>query len=600
MAPQKYFTYTQLPPSTNTTRVVNLLPGTRPAPIQCEINVIGLDEPPPYCALSYVWGERSEDYWIFIDQEHICVTPSLYNNLQHLRSNEETRTFWIDAICINQLDNTEKSSQVRKMQEIYGRSSEILIWLGPEEEGSASAMALASRIAAYWSDQGLDPSDAESDFRKKSAADLSTLLGQSTYDPAPVEAFRRLINRGWFERVWTVQEAAAPAKTKTVQCGDSTIDWASFITAAKFLAHAIIRPDLKMYFPIANPLRSNSLPGLFNLDHLQRFIESGRHQTDLLGILANYRCYKATDPRDKVYALLGLVTETLTDISVCDYFLDTPTVYLQVAKQCILHRGSLECLGYCNPSLRNSDLPSWVPDWRYPSARHPLAKWSKHKPYFGDPDLVDKRIYSSSADSTSQKRHLSFSHSQNPKLVNEGFCIGKVLTAGLPFYQDATTQGFESDVLRGWEPENLQILYRPTGETNLEAFSHTIVADVAKKGPLRERGFAVDWGFWRSVKDFAQPPTSPQLRAEWGSLLFAAVGKSLVFSNNGHMCLAPGETRPGDQICILFGGHVFYILRPAGECWSFIGECYVHGLMDGEAMSLLANGTYELQDFIIA
>lgn len=578
----------------NTTRVVTILPGTHLAPIQCEINVIGLDEPPPYCALSYVWGERSEDYWVFVDQEHIRVTPILYSTLQHLRSHEETRTFWIDALCINQLDNTEKSSQVQKMQEIYRRSTEILIWLGPEGEGSASAMALASKIAAYWSDQGLDLSDAEPAFRSKSPVDLSTLLESTS-----VEAFGRLINRDWFERVWTVQEAAAPVKTKTVQCGDSRIDWWSFVAAAKFLTHAIIRPDLKMYLPEVSPLRSNSMRGLFNLDHLQRFIESGRYHTDLLGILANYRYYKATDPRDKVYALLGLVTETMTDISTCDYFLDTPTVYLQVAKHCVLHRGSLECLGYCNPSLRNSELPSWVPDWRYPGVRHPFAKWSKHKPDFGDPDLVDKRIYSSSADVTSQKRHLSISIFQNPKLFNEGIRIGEVMTAGLPFYQNAI-HGFESDILRGWEPENLQLVYGPTGETNFEAFSHTIVADVAKRGSLRERGYAVDWNFWRSVKDFTHPPTSSRLRVEWGSLLFATVGRSFVLSDHGYMCLAPGETRPGDQICVLFGGHVFYILRPVGACWSFIGECYVHGLMDGEAMSLLANGTFELQDFIIA
>lgn len=55
----------------NTTRVVNLLPGTHPAPIQCTMNVIRLDEPPPYCALSYVWGEPSEGYKILIDQTEI-------------------------------------------------------------------------------------------------------------------------------------------------------------------------------------------------------------------------------------------------------------------------------------------------------------------------------------------------------------------------------------------------------------------------------------------------------------------------------------------------------------------------------------------------
>ena len=154
--------------------------------------------------------------------------------------------------------------------------------------------------------------------------------------------------------------------------------------------------------------------------------------------------------------------------------------------------------------------------------------------------------------------------------------------------------------MRGWEPENLKGLYRPTGETILEAFSRTIVADVAKKGTLRERGYGIDWKFWRSVKDYGRPPTSPQRRLEWGSLLFAVVGRSVVFSDRGYMCLAPGETRAGDQISLLLGGHVFYILRPIEESWSLVGECYVHGFMDGEAMSLLLNGTFQLQEFAIA
>lgn len=582
------------------TRVVNILPGDHSSPIHCEVRAINLDKPPPYCALSYVWGKHSKSYKIFIDQTEMGVTQSLYEALQHLRSHEETRTFWIDAICINQLDIAEKSAQVRKMQQIYGRSRGVLIWLGPEGDGSASALALASTISAYWSDQGLNLSDAESEFRSKSPADLSTLLDEcnSKFDTTPVEAFRSLIARDWFERVWTVQETAAPVKTKTIQCGGSKIDWWSFIAAAKFLSHAIQRPDLKVYFPNTSALGTTSMHGLFNLDHLQRLIGGGKYQADLLGTLANYRHYKATDPRDKVYALLGLVTEALTDILVCDYVLDLPTVYLKVAEHCVLHRGSLECLGYCNPSSRDLDLPSWVPNWRDPSVRHPFAYLSKHRPSICASDPAAKRIYSSSADVTSQKRHLSFSKLQKPKLVTEGFCIGKAVATGLPYYQDANRDS-ESDVIREWEPENLQGVYEPTGETILEAFSRTIVADVAKKGPLRERGYSVDWSFWRSIKDYTQQPASPQRRVEWGSLLFATVGRSFVLSDKGYMCLAPGETRPGDEICLLLGGHVFYILRPVGESWSFVGECYVHGFMDGEAMSLLVNGTLELQEFTI-
>lgn len=599
MASQGRFKYVQLHSSMNTIRVIDVLPGDRPLPIQCDIREIYLDDPPSYCALSYVWGECSEGHKILVDQKDMYVKQKLYEALQHLRSHEETHTFWIDAICINQLDLAEKGAQVRKMQDIYGRSNEILIWLGPEANGSASAIALASSISAYWSDQGLNLNDAESDFRSRSAADLSTLFDSHScrFDSAAVEAFRFLLHRDWFERVWTVQEAAAPVRKKNIQCGYSKIEWSSLIVAAKFLPHALQRRDLNAYFPNAGPLNTTSLRGLLNLDQLQRLMGTVKYQTGLLRILANYRHHKATDPRDKVYALLGLVTEALTEDWVYDYSLDFSTVYLKVAEYCIMHQGSLECLGYCNPSVQYPGFPTWVPNWRDPSVRHPLAYYTKQNPGTGIPDLHLKRMYSPSADVTSQKRRISFSVPQRPKLVTEGLCIGTVVAARSPHYQDALDS--ENDILRGWEPDNLQDVYGPTGETILEAFSRTIVADMAKKGPLRERGYSVDWHFWRSVKNYAQPPTSPQRRVEWGSLLFATVGRRLVLSDNGYMCLAPGETQVGDRICIL-GGHVVYVLRPTGESWSFVGECYVHGLMDGEAMSLLENGVFKLQEFAIA
>lgn len=121
-----------------------------------------------------------------------------------------------------------------------------------------------------------------------------------------------------------------------------------------------------------------------------------------------------------------------------------------------------------------------VPDWCNPGDRQTSVSWSRHKPESGNPDLAVKRIYSSSANIKSQKRHLSFSilRNQNPK---DTACVGKIRIASLPFYQDAI-HGFESEVMRGWEPENLQLIYGPRWETNIGAFGHSIVADIAKKG----------------------------------------------------------------------------------------------------------------------
>lgn len=534
-----------------------------------------------------------------MDRKEMFIPQNLYIALQHIRSHDKTRTFWIDALCINQLDAAEKSAQVPKMQEIYRRSNEILIWLGPERDGSASAIVLASRIAAYWSNQGLNISDTEPEFRNKSRADLSTLLDQCNckFDSVPVAAFMLLLARDWFERVWVIQEAAAPVNTKTIQCGDSLIDWWSLIAAAKFLSHATIRPDLKDYFPNIEPVTLTSMRGLCNLDQLQRKIETEKYRLDLLGTLANYRHYKATDPRDKIYALLGLATEVSTQNFRPDYSLALPDVYLRVAEHCILHQGSLECFGYWDTSLRDPALPSWVPDWRIPSVRHPLAVFSRHRSDLVDAGLDAERIYSASADQTFQKNHR-FLILQKRKLVAEGFRMGTAVTVGLPFLLDSVNRS-SRDAIKSWEPNNLVKVYGPTGETIFEAFSRTIVADVAKKGRIRERGYRINWNFWRSLEDYSRPPSEHHQRTEWGSLLFAAVGRSCVWTDRGFLCLAPSETQPGDWICVLLGGHVIYVLRSVGESLYFVGECYVHGFMDGQAMDFLKNGTCKLQKFVI-
>lgn len=70
-------------------------------------------------------------------------------------------------------------------------------------------------------------------------------------------------------------------------------------------------------------------------------------------------------------------------------------------------------------------------------------------------------------------------------------------------------------------------------------------------------------------------------------------------SDKGYMSLAPGDTQPGNYICLLLGVHVFSMLRPAGESWSSVGECYADEFVGDEAMSLLVNGTFEFLEFMI-
>lgn len=62
--------------------------------------------------------------------------------------------------------------------------------------------------------------------------------------------------------------------------------------------------------------------------------------------------------------------------------------------------------------------------------------------------------------------------------------------------------------------------------------------------------------------------------------------------------LGPAETRLGDRVCILHGCSVPVILQQQGDCWTFVGECFVYTLMDGEAMSI-SHYTEKTQEFLI-
>lgn len=55
------------------------------------------------------------------------------------------RTLWIDALCINQKDNHEKSQQVRMMYQLYKQASRVVIWLGAEDAHIPAAFSLIGR-----------------------------------------------------------------------------------------------------------------------------------------------------------------------------------------------------------------------------------------------------------------------------------------------------------------------------------------------------------------------------------------------------------------------------------------------------------------------
>lgn len=94
---------------------------------------------PPYTAVSYVWGLGAASREIRLDGHEFAIRPNLWScldNLTSIQTNSYQDThwthMWVDAICINQKDEEEKSQQVRAMSEVYSRAVEVSAWLGPQ------------------------------------------------------------------------------------------------------------------------------------------------------------------------------------------------------------------------------------------------------------------------------------------------------------------------------------------------------------------------------------------------------------------------------------------------------------------------------------
>lgn len=112
----------------------------------CTVEAFPLDQAPPYLTLSYCWSSprmdletieayKEEREWIVLDPDQqnsrMKVGRNLYEALERItKTSSTTRYIWIDAFCINQMDDIEKESQVSFMDEVYSNCQRVVVWLG--------------------------------------------------------------------------------------------------------------------------------------------------------------------------------------------------------------------------------------------------------------------------------------------------------------------------------------------------------------------------------------------------------------------------------------------------------------------------------------
>ena len=141
-------------PENQSIRMLVLNPGFPSDLLEGKLEIVNINFPGSYEALSYVWGSPKRSHAIDCDGTKLELTTSLYDALQRLRLPHKSRRLWVDQICIDQNNLGERSQQVQFMNSIYWNATHVLVWLGIDSQNVAySAFKLIHELAERFSDE---------------------------------------------------------------------------------------------------------------------------------------------------------------------------------------------------------------------------------------------------------------------------------------------------------------------------------------------------------------------------------------------------------------------------------------------------------------
>jgi hypothetical protein len=330
-----------------------------------------------YEAISYTWGEPRRIHPLYIDDGTcVLVTKNLDKALRRLRHPTTVRLLWADAVCINQIDNDEKSGQIPLMARIFRRASKVLAWLdgGVDEE---RGMMLFEQLSRYHISED---KNEEPEYQRRQAHD-SSLREEDIL-------IHKFLSLSWFTRLWIVQEIVMNADIELI-CGTSSITWLRFTVALEYYLQ-----NFHMDRSFMHSLRFAALQTIAGLWYKHSDVGILRTRktlsstyTNILDLVDTFQDHGCSDPRDRIFALYNM-TE---DIQPCNYQGNMPCVRMDVkyssSIQEVYQNFASACIERSHPVLdaviarqysprSYEGWPSWVPDWRMPPSNKIRRPWT--------------------------------------------------------------------------------------------------------------------------------------------------------------------------------------------------------------------------------
>ncbi|KAJ8130980.1 hypothetical protein O1611_g2647 [Lasiodiplodia mahajangana] len=551
-----------------------------------------------YMALSYVWGNPEEREDIYIDGQKFSVTRNLFLALKRLRNSHEIREMhlkvWVDAICINQNNLTERAAEVKRMGFIYSEAIAVRGWIGE----CPGIVADHNRIVRKW----LDQIDDNNPFP------LKVVPG-----PEVSQALRSLgevlSKEDYWLRVWIVQEMFLAVSLR-FWYGDCCFDNREMLA---LVSEGFAIQDDRL------PLSSN-LSLVRGINPIYARISFSRvalsKRLSLLNILHISQCSKATDERDKVYGILALVTNEISSLIQPSYDQgdDVNTLYTSFTKSCILYEDSLNTLARMRPAylLSRGSLPTWALDLSYDRENTTMPfEFSRYKTNDGTHELT----------AFSGNNHINFSDDDRIMLC-EGVIVDAIETLSSTFLwsSNATTVPMDPepdseasdtdpsnesklalarilchdfdyefsqgpsllDVPWGFGQEADPLEANGSESTSVSGSSHPKKANATQRwGELKDISLNIPFhdlvyananypihgvalrNYFNSREEFCPDPAAYSKLAR--TLLLILHNRRLCTTRNRRLGMVPHHAKRGDKIAVMYKCDMPIILRPTGE-----------------------------------
>ncbi|CAG7565658.1 unnamed protein product [Fusarium equiseti] len=461
------------------------------------LHTFDLNQCPPYLALSYTWGPAvnnapfspNKRYTITLDGSSFIVQPNLYDALSQLCLSRPGHYLWVDGICINQKDLTERSTQVAIMDHIYNGAFETIVWLGTSTDKTNRSVEIVQQIAKGAEAKIIDwgKNQAYGDVFIADDPEMLKRNGLPSLTADDWVALGDIYTRAWFGRTWMIQEVAL-SRTATVLIGNHEVPWdavgdtaglinmsgalvglfsvGSDLQPIPLIQSIIHASDLHVTRQWSQDKQSRYRELLRNIDYSVG-IRDDHPKRLLLELLLSSIGFRATIPRDRVYSLIGIVNymnhakgQPRLDLKI-DYESSDDVVLTQLGIDFLEDTKSLHLLSLAGIASRAkpSNLPTWIPSFDL-----------VHAPVLG-PSYTTLPQFDASAGAEAEFTINKDLHRLNVKAFSPH--LGSIEELGELW----------SDVCQGNFNNTMKMLlhcgttYLPTGQPIVEAFWRTLIMD---------------------------------------------------------------------------------------------------------------------------